>query len=270
MLGDDMNLIEDANMLITFDNITIKILKITHEPDKSPCPRHCHGKNFYELHFIVSDGGLLITDEGEFFLSENMFYMAGPYVYHTLTATRDRLEEEFCIQMEVVSDKRNATSSVSDLFCNTHFWIGKDGYNSRMLFDAIKNECENKILGHIERTKSLVSMILVNLVRNYSGAIPQPVYEKKTPDDKRMAIVDSSFLLDFAILSLKELSSRLKLSPRQTQRFLIKNYHRTFSELKREARLSKAAEQLNLGKSMSDVAQMIGYNDIRSLKNKLR
>ncbi len=270
MLGDDMNLIEDANMLINFDNITIKILKITHEPDKSPCPRHCHGKNFYELHFIVSDGGLLITDEGEFFLSENMFYMAGPYVYHTLAATRDRLEEEFCIQMEVVSDKRNATSSVSDLFCNTHFWIGKDGYNSRMLFDAIKNECENKILGHIERTKSLVSMILVNLVRNYSGAIPQPVYEKKTPDDKRMAIVDSSFLLDFATLSLKELSNRLKLSPRQTQRFLIKNYQRTFSELKHETRLNKATQQLKLGKSLSEVASMVGYNDIRSLKNKLK
>lgn len=265
-----MTIIEDANILLNFDNIVIKILKITHDPYKAPCPRHCHGKNFYELHFVVSDGGLLITDEGEFFLSENMFYMTGPSVYHAQIATRETPAEEFCIQMELISDKRTSTSAVSDLFCNTHFWIGKDAYNSRILFDAIENECKNKILGYIERTKGLLSMLLVNLVRNYSGAIPQPVYEKNTPDDKRMTIIDSSFLYDFSTLSLKELSSRLKLSPRQTQRFLIKNYHHTFSELKLEARLSKAIEQLNLGKSMSDVAQMIGYNDIRSLKNKLK
>ncbi|MGM9552044.1 MAG: helix-turn-helix domain-containing protein [Clostridia bacterium] len=264
-----MAIIEEANMLLKFENLTIKILKISHGVFYKPFQRHRHGKNFYELHYTVSGGGTLVTDEGEFELEKGMIYMTGPLVYHEQLTDTENPTEEYCIQMEIIPSKKSDAHPAANLLTETHFWIGKDFHNILPYFESISEECMRKRIGYIQSTISLVSLILVSLVRNYSHDVEQSVFEKSSPDYKKLNIVEGSFFNDYRTLTLEELSQRLNLSPRQTQRFLEKNYSKSFSELKSEARLNIAKKLIREGWSIHDAAVAVGYSDARSIKNKL-
>lgn len=78
------------------------------------------------------------------------------------------------------------------------------------------------------------------------------------PDDRRMNIVDGYFLFNYANLSEEDLGNILGLSSRQVQRFLKKNYGKSFSEMKREAKLNKAFEFMrnnNLSSFSNDICR---------------
>lgn len=265
-----MVIIEEANMFLQFETLTIKILKISHGIFHKPFQRHRHGKNFYELHYIAGGGGTLVTDEGEFPLEKGLFFMTGPLVYHEQLTDVDNPTEEYCIQMEVIPAKKSDVYPAANLLTETHFWIGKDLFNVRPYFESISEECIRKRIGYIQATVSFVSLILTSLVRNYSGDIEQSVFEKSSPDYKRLNIVEGSFFNNYDTLTLEELSQRLNLSPRQTQRFLVKNYSKSFSELKAEARLNIAKKLIREGWSIRDAAVAVGYSDARAIKSKLK
>ena len=84
--------------------------------------------------------------------------------------------------------------------------------------------------------------------------------------DKRMIIVDDSFLYSYAQITLKELASRLNLSLRQTQRFLKKKYEKTFIEMRTDVRMDKAKEFMNNGMSPAEAATVVKYENICSLE----
>lgn len=264
-----MVIIEGAHMVLHFESLTIKILKISHGIFHKSFPRHCHGKNYYELHYIVSGGGTLVTDEGEFPLSKNLFYMTGPLIYHEQLVDADNPTEEYCIQMEILCGDSSRLQPSSRLLTETHFWIGEDKFDSLSLFELISKECYNKRIGYIQATISLVSMILTNLVRNYSSDTEVDTFEESTPDYRKLNIVESSFFSKFRTITLEDLSKSLKLSPRQTQRFLIQNYSKTFSELKKEARYHKARDLIRSGMSVLDASLAVGYSDTRVIKSML-
>ena len=262
--------IDDANIRFTFENLNIKILKIGHGFFNAPFPKHRHGKNLYELHLIGSGKGTLVTDEGEFPLTENTLYMTGPYVIHEQLASKDDPTEEFGMQLEISENKRSAYSADGALLKDTTFWIGEDRCDIRRYFEMLDVECEMKAPGYIQAVKSITSLILVALIRNYSGTEAKAEYEKTTPDYRRMSVVESSFFEDYVSLTLEELSRRLKLSRRQTQRFLKKTYNKTFVAMKADARTNKAREFIRVGMTLPEAAAAVGYDDIRSLKRRLK
>lgn len=261
--------IDDANIRFSFENLNIKILKISHGFFHAPFPKHLHGKNLYEIHLVGSGKGTLITDKGEFPLTENTLYMTGPYVTHEQLANMDAPTEEFGMQLEISEIRRAANSADGALLKDTSFWIGEDRCGIRQYFEMLNVECDMKAPGYIQAVKSITSLILVALIRNYSGTEAKAEYEKNTPDYRRMSVVESSFFDDYVSLTLEELSLRLKLSRRQTQRFLKKNYNKTFVEMKADARTNKAREFIRGGLSVAEAASAVGYDDVRSLKRRL-
>ena len=261
--------IDDANISFTFENLNIKILKVSRGFFSAPFPKHLHGKNLYELHLVSGGKGTLITDEGEFPLSENVLYMTGPYITHEQLASPIDPTEEFCMQIEISEIKRAPYSPDGALLKDTFFWIGTDRFNTMRYFEMLEHECDIKAPGYIQSVKSISTLILVALIRNYSGTGATAEYEKNTPDYRRMSIVESSFFDDYISLTLPELSLRLKLSTRQTQRFLKKNYDKTFVQMKADARANKAKELIRRGRTISDAARAVGYDDVRSLKRRL-
>lgn len=262
-----MLFINDANILLKFENLNIKILRIDREVFFESFPRHKHGKNFYELHYITKGKGKLLTDEKSYDLYENMLYMTGPSVYHRQTTDESFPMEEYCIQIEVTPLKN--VSREGDLFYKTLFWIGEDKNDVKTLFEMIEKESNRKAVGYIQAVKNIVGLILVAVIRNYSGDEVSEVYEKSTPDYMRMSITDESFFKDYQSLTLSVLSTRLNLSNRQTQRFLIKNYSKTFSELLTEAKVNKAKEFIKSGMSVNEAAYKVGYADVRCLKKRM-
>lgn len=261
--------IDDANMRFSFENLNIKILRIHHGVFTKSFPKHRHGKNFYELHLIGGGKGTLLTDEGKFPLRENILYMTGPYVTHEQLTDTDDPTEEFGIQFEINEIRRSTYSPDGAMLKDTTFWIGEDRCGIRQYFEMLNVECDMKAPGYIQAVKSITALVLVALIRNYSGTEAKAEYEKNTPDYRRMSIVESSFFNDYMTITLDELSHRLKLSRRQTQRFLNKNYNKNFVEMKIDARTNKARGFIRSGMTIAEAAAAVGYDDVRSLKRRL-
>ena len=191
--------------------------------------------------------------------------MTGPGVTHEqLTDASDPMDE-YCLQFEI-TEKKGKGSRTSELIKNTYFWFGADTQNTRLLFDLLSAEDEKRETGFGKSVVNLTSQLLIWLARSYCGIEKAVDYARITPDDKRMVIVDESFLYNYATLTLTELSRRLNLSPRQTQRFLKKSYGKTFVELRAEARLNRANELVNGGVSPAEAAAVVGYASARSIK----
>lgn len=260
--------ISDADISFQFDNLKINVIRANYGVFFTSFPKHRHGNRFYEAHLVCGGRGKLIADGKEYDLSEGTLYMTGPLISHEqLTDASDPMDE-FCLQFEIKEMKRGRVGKSSELLKNTSFWIGEDTQNTRRLFEMLSEENEKKELGYIKSVINITSQILISLARNYAGGVKVGEYAKMTPDDKRMIIADESFLYGYASLTLSELSRRLNLSERQTQRFLKKAYGKTFIEMRKEMRISKAEEYIKDGMSPAHAAARVGYEDIKSLKKR--
>ena len=49
---------------------------------KETIPMHCHSQNSYELHFVLSGQGTLLTDSGAYKMRAGNFFVTGPGVPH--------------------------------------------------------------------------------------------------------------------------------------------------------------------------------------------
>lgn len=260
--------ISDANISFQLDNLRIKIIRISYGVFYAPFPRHRHGNRFYEAHLVCGGRGTLIADGAEYPLSAGTLYMTGPGVTHEqLTDTSDPMDE-YCLQFEL-TERKGKSSRTSELIKNTRFWIGADTQNIRLLFDLLTAEDEKRETGFGKSVVNLTSQILIWLARSYSGSEKAADYVKITPDDKRMIIVDDTFLYKYATVTLDGLCRLLNLSRRQTQRFLKKNYGKTFIELRTEARMNKARELMRGGATPAEAARAVGYESARSVLGRI-
>ena len=256
----------DADISFQFDNLKIKVIRINYGVFLHPYPRHRHGNRFYEAHLVCGGKGRLIADGQEYPLSAGNLYMTGPHVTHEqLTDSSDPMDE-YCLQFEISENKRGKSSRSTELIKNTAFWFGTDTQNMRRLFEMLTEENEKQEIGYVKSVINLTSQLLISLARCYAGSEKASDYAKTTPDDKRMIIVDDSFLYSYARITLEDLANRLNLSPRQTQRFLKKNYGKTFIEMRTDVRMDKAKEFINNGMSPHEAAVAVGYESDRSLK----
>lgn len=265
-----MFFLDDANIKFKFENLNIKILRINMGVSAPYFPRHSHGKNFYELHFVINGCGSVIVDNENYNLFPDMVYITGPFVVHEHISDKENPLTELCIQLEISKEKNTSGTYMSDSLISTTFWMDNSAGDSDYLIDLLNNECTKEPPGYTESAKHLVGLILISLLRRFSGIPTKTVtYQKSDLDYKRMNIIEDSFFNDFSTLTLTELSERLKLSPRQTQRYLKIHYSKTFTQMLMNARANKAKEYVLNGLSIKDAATKVGYDDIRSLKSKL-
>lgn len=128
---------------------------------------------------------------------------------------------------------------------DTHFWFEKDENGECLkLFERLEQESLHRSIGYINNVQSILSSVLVELVRNYTGYAPFTGERHSAPDSKRMLIIDNCFLSQYATITEEKLSRILNLSIRQLQRFLKEYYGKTFVQMRQTARLNKAAELL--------------------------
>lgn len=260
--------ISEANIKFQLDNLKIKVVHINYGVFYKPFPKHRHGNRFYEAHLVTGGSGILIADGKEYPIKGGMLYMTGPLIEHEQITNPEDPMDEYCIQFEITETKETKQGKTAKALKETAFWIGEDTQNIKRLFEMLTEEAENKKIGYIQSVINLSFQILVCIARNYVGSEQVGDYSAITPDDKRMVITDESFLYNYRTLTLTELSSRLNLSPRQTQRFLKKAYGKTFVEMRTEKRLSKAEELIREGVSPNEAAASVGYESKVSLKKR--
>lgn len=201
-------------------------------------PRHAHAKNSYELHFIVCGKGKLITDTNEYALSAGNFFITGPNIYHEQTADKNEPVKDIFIMLQAVNtDKANAISST---FLENHFCFLK--YFDISTAQTILTEFRNKKIDYESSVCGLAMKLLTDITRCF---LPSTLGEKISTDglyDKRFIIIEQAFLYT-PDLTLAELSDKIGVCERQTQRLLKKHYGKTFREKKNESKLEVKKSQ---------------------------
>lgn len=193
-------------------------------------PRHAHAKKSYELHFILSGKGKLITDTNEYDLSAGNFFITGPNIYHGQIADKnDPVRDIFMMFQAVSTDKANAISSA---FLENHFCFFKEF--DMMIAQCIFDEFQNKSPDYESAVSGLSMKLLTDITRRF---LPDTFGENIPPEslyDRRFVIIEQAFLYT-PDLTLSELSDKIGLCERQTQRLLRKYYGKSFREKKKES-----------------------------------
>lgn len=262
--------ISEANIRFCVENLRVKVIRINYGVFYRPFPKHKHGNRFYEAHLVTGGSGVLVANGNEYELGSGMLYMTGPLIEHEqITNARDPMDE-YCIQFELTQMKTAKSGKISSVLKDTTFWIGEDTQNMKQLFEILAEESKNKRVGYIQSVINLSYQILIYIARNYLGSERVEKYEPIVPDDRRTVIVDESFLYYYRTITLSELSEKLNLSQRQTERFLKKTYGKTFAQMKKEARTARAKELIRNGTKPSEAALEVGYENLKSLLRNIK
>lgn len=190
---------------------------------------HSHSKNSYELHFITDGKGTLITQDKEYQLQKGDFFVTGPNLYHAQkTDLSDPIQDIFIYIQKTDSKKNNY---FAEAFLNTDFYITRDFDYSDAA--AILSEYRQKALNYKTVIAGLAMKLLTEITRCYMPAGSENASAGDNLYDKRFIIIEDYFLYNKNI-TLTQLSEKIGLCPRQTQRLLKKYYGKTFMEKKKE------------------------------------
>ena len=250
--------LKDINIQIRLENCIIKIIGGNWGVFHKSFTKHMH--SYYELHYVSGGRGTLEMDEFNMTLSKGCFYLLPPRTNHEQWSDPKDCLEEYHIAFELLSKSETDT-----------IWteiLSKGYYDSKQeelesYFCNISIESNEKKYGYPEVIIQNIQSIFIILIRSFIGLkkeISNPTFNL---DDRRILIIDDSFLFNYESITLTSLSDQLKLSTRQTQRFIKDKYGVSFSTLKSQSRLHHAAMLLSTTTlSQEEICFQVGYNNI--------
>ncbi len=263
----------DIDILFTVENVKIHALNIVFELFTRTIPSHSHGNNCYEIHYIPAGYGKLVANGQYYDISPNTLFVTGPHIEHAQTPLQSDPMQEYCIYIKIrgLSSEMKDTP-VLDAFTSTPFWIGQDTQGVHALMKQLFYELEHSYTGQQDLIRLFLSQLLIFTVRNYEErTVSNPLLSYNILPDSKAVIMDEYFLYEYQTLSLEDLSGRLNLSMRQTQRLLMDYYGKSFQQKKAEARMSVAAILLSdQSLSITVIAEKLGYSSIEHFSSSFR
>lgn len=253
---------QDIKLNFDLESLQVFVKQMNYGIFTESYTRHSHGKNYYELHLVCGGKGTLLIGQDSYPLQQGSLYMTGPELLHEQQTDKQDPMQEYCLGFELRKKKNQQDTEFTSILLETTFWLGEDNGECSRLFSLLSKESTSRLLGCTVNMQNAVSSILVELVRHYTGNRKGNDFVRSVPDDRRLNLVDGYFLYNYATASEEGLGTLLGLSTRRVQRFLKKNYGKTFSEMKREARLNKSNDLMQRGIKLDDVAAMVGYNSV--------
>ncbi len=142
------------------------------------------------------------------------------------------------------------------------FRVAKDTFGGANLFKEVFRELKDRPSGYGIRTAAILAGLIVMLSRATVGKPGRSeCLPPKTPDENRLAILESFFDYDYQFVrTQKRLAELLGVSCRQAGRILQKTYGQSFREKLLQTRMEAASDLLvNTGGSVGDIALHLGY-----------
>jgi AraC-like DNA-binding protein len=231
-------------------------------------PKHSHGNNSYELHYIPYGHGKVSIDDQIYNITPNTLYMTGPHVEHEQIPVKNDPMTEYCIYFKIQKNSSHPPLDVDTVaykFEKTHFWFGQDTQELYPLMQQIFFELEHRYTGYMIQVEALLQQCLVKIVRNYENRTQSKShFSPSNLVDSKYIIVEECFLYEYETITLEIISERLGLSIRQTERFLKEYYGKTFLQKKTEAKMSMAKIYLNDDTiNISEIADRLNYSSIQ-------
>jgi AraC-like DNA-binding protein len=110
--------------------------------------------------------------------------------------------------------------------------------------------------------------LIILIIRNYEKASRSlNILPEFSLDVARNLTVEEAFLYEYKTITMDALSERIGLSKRQTERLLKEQYGKTFLQKRTQARMSAALILLEAGKTITQVAEIVGYSSCEHFTN---
>lgn len=266
-----------GSLFFSAEDLAFTVVHLVYEEFHRSIPSHSHGAGSYEIHYISQGAGFAQVEEKVRPLRAGCLYITGPHIQHAQWPEPADPMCEYCIYLKVRRQKTRAPSQEApasligrlleqapSLFLEN---AGEAGPIIRRLFQEIQEEqpgCEIY-------AESLLKQLLVTLARNGES---QPAGQGRaffSPAEEAPIIMEEYFLYEYRRATLQELSARLSLSPRQTERLIKRHYGKTFQQKKLEGRMEAALLLLSDSqKSITEISEELGYSSIEHFSGAFR
>lgn len=260
----------DMDIHFSIEGITIHALNISLGRIHKTIPSHRHGAGCYEIHYIAEGYGKADINGQHFDITPNTLYVTGPDIEHAQLPLADNPMKEYCIYLKFPKHwKKTKNTPIVETFTRNSFWFSKDRQGIEQLLRRLFFELSNQPTGYQLAIESLLSQIIIYIVRNYEQKVNDTLRTFScNKNDSITVIIDEYFLNEYPSLSLNTLANRLNLSPRQTQRLLKEYYGKTFHQKKADARMSAAAIMLyDNTQSIAKISEVLGYSSPEYFSN---
>ncbi len=264
------------NYSFTLEDTLIHVPMISYRHFTEPLPRHSHSKNAFELHYVTAGKGFVVLENQTFPLSPGVLYITGPNIAHEQIPDESESLTEFGLFFLISESESN--SPLADQFIKHDLWLGDAGKKIDALAQAILWEKTNQKPGYRQKIPLLLAELMIECVRNFVS--DGKIYDNKLPvpsnklsvhllqEENTLLVIDEIFLCRYADITLEQLADSIGLSTRQAQRLLEKNYNKSFSSMKLEARMAAAETLLrNSSLKITEISNRIGYSSIEHFSN---
>lgn len=258
---------DKIDLAFSIGSVRCHALKFSFEPQLRTFPSHSHSSNSWEIHYISSGKGTVTLNHVPYQVEPSTVFITGPHIEHSqLPDPRDPMAE-YCVYLKFDSRNRPLIQAQNPEFLNRFFqteqFLGQDRQNLGLLMESIFHELENKQLGYGTVLEALLFQLLVFTVRNLEMPKTREISSESSLTDRNYLIIEESFLYEYRDLTLEQLSSRVGLSQRQTERLLQKHYGKTFLQKKFESKMAAARLLLgNSDNSITSISIQLGYSSV--------
>ena len=235
---------------------------------------HSHSTNSCEIHYIISGEGAVTIEGKTFPVSPGNIYITGPFVEHAQTYNALDPMTEFCIYLSFEKMTRKPEADISralyTIFMESDPVVHRAEPFLLPVAFQIAKECISKNYGYIAIVSALLQQFIVLCLRIYSKILMNASTVPPSLETNYL-IIENSFLFEYNTITLMTLSERLNVSPRQTQRILLKYYHSNFQQKKLEAKMSAALFCLqNKDMRISAIAEQLGYSSVEHFSSSFK
>lgn len=211
-----------------------------------------HGMETVEINFVEKGIGKVRINDELFEIKDNSFFVIPEFIPYSIIPS----EELKIYSIYLLVEKKTGYEEYLPFLTKT--FVGNDSYDLLSHYKSLHYEFKTKKFGYNEIIVSNMKSIIVKILRNAN------MTGKKLSHWDKVSLqfeIESILFNEFSKISVIELADRLHMSVRELQRYLNKNYNKTFNDLKTEMKMSFAANKLEYSDiSINELSELVGFS----------
>ncbi len=214
-------------------------------------PSVYHGTKTIEINYVRNGYGKVIIDNNEYQVKGGSYIVIPEFVSYSIIPT----EPIDLYSIYLLIDDKTGYKEYLPLL--KKYFVGNDNSLLVMDFDDLYNELRTLKFGYNEIVVSDFKKIIVKLLRNEKI---QGERLSHWEADSLQFEIENIITTEFKTITLNDLAERLHLSVRELQRYLSKNYKKSFNELKTEAKMNFASNKILYSNAkLTELYDQVGY-----------
>ncbi len=211
-----------------------------------------HGCDTIEINYIRNGHGKVIIDNKEYNIRQGSYIVIPEFVSYSIIP----IEPIDIYSIYLLIDNKAGFKTYIPLL--KKYYIGNDNTELLLDFDDLYNELKELKFGYNEIITSLFKKIIVKLARKENIEQERLSYYKT---ESLQYDIENIITNEFSTITVLDLANRLHISIRELQRYLLKNYKKSFNELKTEAKMNYASNKLIYTDiKISELYEYVGYS----------